>query len=725
MARHSAFTHIFLSIYEKIGFIVKNICIVTPDIIGPVTNGGIGTHCYFLAVSLAKNGHNVHILFTGPFEHGEIFQWKQWYAKKNIIFECIIQKPENNIPVVASPYERQSLRVYEHLKKCTYDQIYFQDWQANGFHCIQAKQTLNHFAQTRLTVTLHSSTEWINRGMEQWPIRPVESARLQYCERYCARHADTVLTPSQHMHDWVLREGWLLSEDTRHLPYILLNEASKPECAPAYTPIQGVLAFFGRLETRKGLHIFCRSLVQLPNSVRARIRNVLFLGKDGTCEGKKGEAYVKDILAPIGIPHEIHTSLDSFQAQALLREHRALAFCPSLLDNLPYAVLECACRGIPVIASATGGIPEILSPQHCFPPTTTGLTHCLEQTLTNGYKPAAPLYDPAAAEQQWLALAEEALPCASQSLAASESFPKISVCVPHYNHGTYLPEMLQSLAASDYPNFEVIVVDDGSTDASSLMIFNQLANDTNDQRFHFFHKEHEGPAICRNFCAEKARGELLVFMDSDNLAMPHMLSTFAHGLSSSQAQALTCHFLAFPQNHQDLRNISPIYLYAPPGPALICGLIENVFGDTCLIIYKKIFMALDGFAPSKEANEDWEFLARLSLAKYDQDVIPEPLFWYRHTDNGMSRTRSQYRAQRLVLSAYRDSLGPVGMAMAEQLQLPLYIYSQSNNTIEGSVIIITALKIGKQIERLYQYIFPTGSWRQRLATWLRQKVNKL
>lgn len=705
-------------------FPVCRICIVTPDIIGPVANGGIGTHCYFLANSLAKAGHTVHILFTGPFERGEFSQWRQWYNEKNITFERVISTPEDTSPVVASPYERQSLQVYEHLKNSTYDQIYFQDWQANGFHCIQAKRTMGRFARIRLTLTLHSSTEWINRGMEQWPIHPVESSRLQYCERYCTRYADTVLAPSLHMRDWVLEEGWILAKDTRHLPYILLNDESESECVPAYVPDEGVLAFFGRLETRKGLHLFCRSLVRLPHALQARIRNILFLGKDGVCEGKKGTLYIQEMLASVGIPYEIHTTLDSFAAQALLRRSRAVAFCPSLLDNLPYAILECACRGIPVMAAATGGIPEILPSQHCFPPTISGLTCCFEKILTDGYVPAAPLYDPVAAEQRWRALAEESLPCASKSTGISGALPKISVCVPHYNHGSYLPETLKSLAASDYPNFEVIVVDDGSTEAASCALFNHLAEDMHDPRFLFFHKKHEGPALCRNFCAEKASGELLVFMDSDNLAMPHMLSTFARSLTHSRADALTCHFLAFPQSQQGLQGVSPLYSYAPPGPALMCGAIENVFGDTCLIIHKKVFTALGGFASSPEANEDWEFLARLSLAHYEQDVIPEPLFWYRHTADGMSCTRSRYRAQRLALSAYRETLGPLGMAMAEQLLLPLYMTPQSRPVAGGSVILAGALSIGEKMERLYQRLFPTGSLRQRVMTGLRRKIQQ-
>jgi hypothetical protein len=59
---------------------MAHICIVTPDIIGPIRNGGIGTACFHLARYLAGSlGHRVSILFTGPFETGRANDWKAEY----------------------------------------------------------------------------------------------------------------------------------------------------------------------------------------------------------------------------------------------------------------------------------------------------------------------------------------------------------------------------------------------------------------------------------------------------------------------------------------------------------------------------------------------------------------------------------------------------------------------------------------------------------------------
>src|SRR5262247_707748 len=95
--------------------------------------------------------------------------------------------------------------------------------------------------------------------------------------------------------------------------------------------------------------------------------------------------------------------------------------------------------------------------------------------------------------------------------------PKISVVIPVFNAGDLLTECLTRLHRSDYANFEVIVVDDGSTDNSG-----EIARSFTCQVMKT--PGRGGPAAARNLGARHAIGEILFFLDSDVMVQPHTLS---------------------------------------------------------------------------------------------------------------------------------------------------------------------------------------------------------
>ncbi|MCI9552410.1 MAG: glycosyltransferase family 2 protein, partial [Acutalibacter sp.] len=92
--------------------------------------------------------------------------------------------------------------------------------------------------------------------------------------------------------------------------------------------------------------------------------------------------------------------------------------------------------------------------------------------------------------------------------------PFISVIIPVYNAAAYLPACLESILAQDDPALEVVLVDDGSTDASSA-ICEQYAQEHKD--WQVLHTENQGAGPARNTGMALARGEYLMFMDSDDL----------------------------------------------------------------------------------------------------------------------------------------------------------------------------------------------------------------
>lgn len=97
-----------------------------------------------------------------------------------------------------------------------------------------------------------------------------------------------------------------------------------------------------------------------------------------------------------------------------------------------------------------------------------------------------------------------------------------SVIIPTYNRAHFIVEAVDSVLAQNYPSFEVIIVDDGSTDNTRQVIENKYGSDT---RVKYFQKINEERGAARNYGLQKATGHYAVFFDSDDWMQPHYLET--------------------------------------------------------------------------------------------------------------------------------------------------------------------------------------------------------
>ena len=100
---------------------------------------------------------------------------------------------------------------------------------------------------------------------------------------------------------------------------------------------------------------------------------------------------------------------------------------------------------------------------------------------------------------------------------------KVSIIIPNYNRATLIGETLDSIISQTHQNWECIIVDDGSTDDSAKII-NQYTE--KDPRFNLFIRPNDYPKganACRNIGLQKAKGDYIIFFDSDDLMMEHHL----------------------------------------------------------------------------------------------------------------------------------------------------------------------------------------------------------
>ncbi len=634
-------------------------CIITPDAVGPVTNGGIGTHCTNLARLLATIPESdVTLLFTGPVERENADFWRDYYRSNyRVTFvdaETLDRPFDAPVQAATSALER-SETIHVWLKTQNFDTLFFQDWQANGFVTLQAKRAGLAYQNTLITCTLHSPTEWQRQGMEKFPSSRSDLV-LEFMERYVLQHADAVISPSRHMYEWAEVNHWKIAADHRVLPYPFFL----PERAPTPRDFdRRTLIFFGRLETRKGLEIFLDALVEIAPALRVdgKRLHIHFVGKIAETNRGKSTNVIEETLRPSDsvFDWELHTEFSQSEAVRFLVDHReGLVVTPSLLDNLPFAIIECLELRLHIIAAATGGIPELFESQTpLFKAGKRALAAKLRQVLAEGIDPTLPAYSSITASEGWFEFARSA---ATESSPTKTTAPRISVCIPHFNYGRFLPGLLESLCAQTYANFEVVAVDDGSTDSESRKVFSELREKHAGRGWKFFERENEGVGNARNFAVSQAEGEYLIFMDPDNIAKPDMIKVFATAIQHSKADCLTCYLCAF-KTEEDLAAGRAHYTLLPAGACLEEGFSSNIFGDANLIIRKDVFQALGGFREVAGVTvEDWEFLSRLCLEGYELDVIPEYLFHYRYHETSRTGDTHRYRNTKYVLEAYAEKL---------------------------------------------------------------------
>lgn len=655
------------------------ICLVTPDIVGPIQNGGIGTFCAHL-LELLKD-HERTLVFTAAEERNAARGWRRRYERAGIrvvtLDDLEAHAERRDINPEQDRFLRRSWMVYRWLANEAFDLVHFQDWCANGFYAIRAQRTGLAPGGARLVVTVHSPSEWLRRGMHEWPEDTVAHLCLHYAERYCVEHADTAIFPSAHMRDWCREEGWRIPEDHRVIHYPYIGDAVAT-ARPATEPDPAHLVFFGRLEARKGLGIFLDALERLFSAEPSHgIKRISFVGKDGRLNGKVGSERIGRLqrLAP-DIKWKIMADLDMPGALAYLRDSRAIVWMPSRIDNCPYTVIECIEERILFFAAATGGVPELVYPSRTFPLSVDGIIDTIQRRSEKaGTNPPHP-YSADAANSMWLEWhGQREFRRISTPETPSGGPPKVTVCVPYFNQPEFLPHTLKALRRIDYPNLEVIVINDGSTDPEAAVVWNEMRQQYEEAgwTFHKFDRN-RGLGAARNAAAGKATGEYLVFNDSDNCAFPEMIERFVRAMLCSGADCLTCGFIRHHGKSDPFETPRPGKIIRPHGAFTLLGLLDNVYGDTNFCIRREVFEAVGGFSEDRNtATHDWELLLRLDMSGRDVDVIPTELFWYRHLPDSMMRRADLYHSHLAAVQSWLSQPSTLGdRRLFTQLTLPLF-----------------------------------------------------
>lgn len=211
--------------------------------------------------------------------------------------------------------------------------------------------------------------------------------------------------------------------------------------------------------------------------------------------------------------------------------------------------------------------------------------------------------------------------------------PRISVCMSTFNRTNELLLTLAAFENQDWPNFEMVVVNDGSTCAEASVLHEQLRADFAKKGWLWIDQKNAGPAAGRNTAACHARGEFIAFADDDNLPMPHHLTSLMTTLLIGEVDIAMAHMLKFSTPEPPTHIADAEFWWMPVGGDLSYGAFGNGFGETSMLMSKRTFLETGGFPPDWEPGrvieEDRLFLTRAVLQGLRITHCPQPTYWYR------------------------------------------------------------------------------------------------
>ena len=214
--------------------------------------------------------------------------------------------------------------------------------------------------------------------------------------------------------------------------------------------------------------------------------------------------------------------------------------------------------------------------------------------------------------------------------------PTVSVIIPAYNAEPFVAMTVKSALQQTYPDLEVIVVDDGSTDRTVACL------EEFGDRIRVHRQANAGVAEARNAGVRISSGSWIAFLDADDLWLPNKLE---QQLASTAAPLLyTNRFNIGARGELPVvqSDVTPMY----EGDVFLPLLLEgNFITNSSVVIRRDVFAAAGGFAQGVSPAEDWDLWLRVA-ERHPVAFCPEPLVRYRFHPDGASRNHQKISRMR-------------------------------------------------------------------------------
>ncbi|HWK02902.1 MAG TPA: glycosyltransferase [Puia sp.] len=624
----------------------------------PFHGGGISTYCYFTARMLAAAGNAVTV-----------------FVQEDSVADYVISEPAPGIILIRFNSNRNGLQTaLGYTARLSYgfadmvrtiieqrgkpDFIEAQDYLGIAYYLTQFKHTGYAFvAGIPILITLHSPA-FIYLEYNRVPTYRFPDFWTGEMEKQAMAAADLLISPTRFLAEEIRKYVDLTGKEIR----ILANPYQEPEIGELAGKVhRNKIVYYGKLSPQKGSFELLAYFAALWDSGFQHPLHIVG-GTDivyhpemqtmGQLVGQRYNAYIAKGLL------QLHGKIQPRQIKEYLQDAHVI-LVPSIVDNLPYVVMEAMSLGKIVLASRQGGQREMMEEgasgflfDHEDPGSFArqlekilaltdsemqriGMNACQwvrdhysfeviyekKKEILESDKAILPKND------HFPFLYQETIRPMKAELSGSDL---LSVVIPYYNMGDYIDDCIRSVLDSTYKQLEILVINDGSTDPASIEKLKSVARLEN---VRVLHHKNQGLAFTRNYGAEVAKGDYLAFLDADDKVAPTYYEKAVAALRRNRNVYFAGAWVKYFGNSTQLW---PTFTPQPP-----FVLVHNPVNSSGLVYKRAAFLA--GGLNDRKVDyglEDYDSVVSMLDKGYNGIVLPEPLFYYRVRSGSMIRNIS-------------------------------------------------------------------------------------
>jgi len=703
----------------------------------PFHGGGISTYCYFTAKMLAAAGDRVTV-----------------FVQDDSVTDYALSEPAPGITLIRFNSNRNGLHAalgytarlsfaFADIVRTIIEQkgkpdfIEAQDYQGIAYYLTQFKYAGYTFMDgIPILITLHSPA-FVYLEYNRVPTYRFPDFWTGEMEKQAIAAADLLISPTRFLVDEIQRTVDLTGKEVRILANPFREESPSADTSAGQTDkkepgrkdgpggkeltgsIQrNKIVYYGKLSPQKGsfeLLAYFKALwdsgFQHPLHIVGGT-DIVYHPEMQTMGQLVNQRYYNYIAKGL---LQLHGKIQPRQIKEYLQDAHVI-LVPSIVDNLPYVVMEAMSLGKVVLASRQGGQREMVEEgvsgflfDHQDP---ASFARQLEKILSltddemqrisvNARQKVHDAYS----FDVILAKKKEILKYSNTISANKAHFPflyqentplpetepfssdLLSVVIPYYNMGDYIEECIRSVLDSTYKRLEVLVINDGSTDPASIEKLEPIARLEN---VRVVHHKNQGLAFTRNYGAQLAKGAYLAFLDADDKVAP---TYYEKAITALQRNRNVSFVGAWVKYFGNSTLLWPTFTPQPP-----FVLVHNPVNSSGLVYKRAAFLA--GGLNDKKVDyglEDYESVISMLHQGLNGIVLPEPLFYYRVRSGSMIRDISMEKllySNKYITEKHADYYAKFAPQVINLLNAngPGYLFD--NPTIE---VRVTTRKAGESI----------------------------